>query len=119
MSFKEGLEDLDPNLVERAWANLEDDIRAITEQGEDFLTRVPEFHERIGRHSEGALAIIGYHQAQIETRERTRREISELTHDPVNESYSREHYRFKELYNGLLAAGLLLAECARLESEEE
>lgn len=106
MSFADEFEVLDPELVQRAYANVSGDLLIIAEFGDELSQKLPEYIERIGTASPAYLSLIERHQD-------TTSWICE-TSDMENRN---EAFYMTAISLGEIAVGLVLTEAARLESE--
>jgi hypothetical protein len=115
MSFGEEFRELNPNLVERAYTNVNPDLRIITFGGAELAFNLPEYHDRIRQFSPGYLALIGRHEQATVTYLK-HDELTAGTDSPLE--MSMESFRMTQMSVGLLFTGLVLAEYARFEQVE-
>lgn len=108
MSFAEEFLNLDPVLLERAYANVSEDLLLIASSDEKLASKVIELHERIKETSFGYMVLIGRHEETIQ-----------MVSETPGMEYGQERHRMIQMNLGILGVGLVLTEYARLESEED
>lgn len=108
MGFAEEFRELDSERLKRAYANVSEKLLTLSSGGVELANEVAGYFEQIQGSSPGFMAFFESHEEAIEMVQ----EIPTL-------SYGEEWFRMIQMTLGATTIGLVLAEYARLESEEE
>lgn len=106
MSFADEFEVLDPVRIERAYANVAEKLLQLASRGPQSAGEMIEIFGDIRQVSAGYAALIGRHEETIQ-----------MVSETPGLEYSPERFHLLQMNLGLYAAGLVLAEYARLEAE--
>jgi hypothetical protein len=107
MGFAEEFKDLDPNRMERAFANVSERLIVISETGDELVEQIHDNFELIEQASPGFMVLIGRFEETIQM----------MDVSPEG-SFGRSWFRMIQMNLGAVSVGLVLAEYARLETEE-
>jgi hypothetical protein len=108
MSFGEAFRDLDPGKVEQAFARASDKLFIIAQGGKELANQVTDIFNEVEEASPGFMVLFG----SMEVATQMISEVPEL-------KYGREWFQMIQMNLGVISVGLVLAEYARLEAEED
>jgi len=107
MSFAEEFKNLDPARLEKAFANVSEDLVVLSESSEELAVREAQIFKDIEEASPGYMAIVGRFE-----------EATQLMESTPGIEYGNSWFNMIQMNLGAISVGKVLAEYARLEQEE-